>query len=240
MPILEESRLHGYWKDAGIKLNGPAVDGLTLTFLRQWDFVNKNKNSDYSSFLNNFEVSKNNALVTPYADGLDYPDNIGKNAYLNIIAGAAEKIYIMSPYLVLDDSIKNLLINKAKSGIDVRIILPEVADKKIVYTITRNTAEKLMLEGVKCYTMKNSFVHSKVVLTENSAIVGSINMDLRSFYQQFESSIYLTDSNTMDAIEQDFLDTFNKSTEITKSNMNRRFLTFRIMAGITNILSPFM
>lgn len=236
---INEKRTHGYWKDAGIRMQGDAVDGFTLMFLRQWEFVSKS-NEDYSKFLGLCEKAINSSTLVPYADGLEYADNIGKNAYTNMIANANKKLYIMSPYLILDDTIKNLLINKAKSGVDVRIILPEIADKKFVYVISRNTAEKLMYYGIKIYTMKNSFVHTKVMINEHSAIVGSINMDLRSFYQQFESAVYLNDPNTLTDIENDFIDTFNKSIEITKSNMKRNKLSFRILAGILNLISPFM
>lgn len=235
-----ESRIHGYWKDAGIKIEGPAVDGFSTIFLNQWDFVLKQAPSNYAPFLNHNTPIENTSLVIPYADGLEYPDNIGKNAYLNLISNAKEKIYIMSPYLVLDDTLKTALISKAKSGVDVRIIIPEIADKKLVYIVSRNTAEKLSQEGVHCYIMKNSFVHSKIMLTESSAIVGSINMDLRSFYQQFESAVYLSDPSTLNSIHSDFLNTFNKSTELTNENMNRRWLSFRIIAGFINLFSPFM
>ena len=119
-------------------------------------------------------------------------------------------------------------------------MLPEVADKKIVYIISRNNAEKLIKHGVKIYTMKNSFVHSKVMLTENSAVVGSINMDLRSFYQQFESAVYTNDKTVMRDILNDFEDTFKKSVFIEGSKLKRNKLSFRIIAGITNLISPFM
>ena len=234
-----EKRLYGYWKDSGIKLEGPCVDALTLMFLRCWAFVTK-KQVNFSSYLNKSESFNNNSIIVPYADGLEYQDNIGKNAYTNLISNANEKIYIMSPYFVIDDTIRNLLINKAKSGVDVRIILPEIADKKVVYMISRNTAEKLMKFGIKLYTMKNSFVHSKVMLTENSAIVGSINMDLRSFYQQFESAVYLNDKETLKDIESDFSNTFNISTFIEGKKLKRNKLTFRMVAGVVNLISPFM
>ena len=146
----------------------------------------------------------------------------------------------MSPYLILDDSIKNLLELKAQSGVDVRIIIPEVADKKLVYIQTRNIAEKTMIKGVKLYTLKNSFVHSKLLLTESVGVVGSINFDLRSFYQQFENAVIITDEKTLLAINKDFENSFIKSTIINKENMNRRFLTFRICAGLTSLMSPFM
>jgi len=234
-----EKRLHGYWKDSGIRLEGPAVDGLTTIFLRNYEFVSR-KDENYEQFLNLSEKKNNSSLVVPYADGLEYQENIGKNAYTNLIANANEKLYIMSPYFVIDDTITNLLINKAKAGIDVRIILPEIADKKIVYIISRNTAEKLIKHGVKLYTMTNSFVHSKVILTENSAIVGSINMDLRSFYQQFESAVYLNDKQTLSDIEKDFINTFNISKFIENEKLKRNKLSFRIFAGIVNLISPFM
>lgn len=236
---VNEKRLYGYWKDAGVKIEGLAVDGFTLMFLRQYEFISC-KDEDYGKFLNKAEKHDNNSIIVPYADGLEYEANIGKNVYTNMIANASEKLYIMSPYFVIDDTINNLLINKAKSGVDVRIILPEIADKKLVYIISRNTAEKLVLSGVKVYAMKNSFVHSKVVLTENSAVVGSINMDLRSFYQQFESALYLNDKQTLIDIEKDFEDTFNKSTQFKKETLKRNKFSVRVIAGITNLISPFM
>lgn len=236
---VNEKRSHGYWKDCGIRLSGEAVDGLTLNFLRQYEFVTK-KQEKYEKYLKRFEKSENNSIFVPYADGLEYKENIGKNVYTNMIANANKKIYIMSPYFVVDDTITNLLINKAISGVDVKIILPDIADKKIVYLISRNNAEKLIKHGVKLYTMRNSFVHSKILLTENSVVVGSINMDLRSFYQQFEDAVYMNDSGVMKKIEMDFEETISKSMYIDKSLMKRNRLSFRMMAGIVNIISPFM
>jgi len=236
---INEKRQYGYWKDAGIKVKGPAVDGFTLMFLRQWEFVSR-KEISFDNYLNLAKKTTNDALFVPYADGLEYPENIGKDAYTNIIANSNKRLYIMSPYFVIDDTLRNMIINKAKSGVDIRIILPEVADKKIVYIISRNTAEKLIPYGIKLYTMKNSFVHSKVMLNETSAVVGSINMDLRSFYQQFESALYTNDKQTLKEIEADFEETFEKSNFIGKKNMKRKSAAFRLVAGVVNLISPFM
>jgi len=236
---INEKRLYGYWKDSGIKLVGPCVDAFSLMFLRQWEFLTK-KQETLQEFLGLSEIKENNSYFAPYADGLEYDENIAKNVYINLISGAKERLYIMSPYFVLDDAIKNLIINKAQMGVDVRIVLPEIADKKMVYVVSRNTVEKLMPYGVKLYTMKNSFVHSKLILTENCAAVGSINMDLRSFYQQFECGVLLTDEGEMKEIEADFNDVFIKSLVIDDKNKKRNKLYFRAAAGIINILSPFM
>jgi cardiolipin synthase len=236
---INEKRLYGYWKDAGIRLCGEAVDGFTLIFLRQWEYLS-GKAEDYSLYLGKYESKESESLVVPYADGLDYQGTIAKSAYENLIASAEEKLYIMTPYFICDDTLINLIKNKAQSGVDVRIILPEIPDKAIVYAVSRNNTEKLIEYGVKLYCMNDSFVHTKAVLTENAVIVGSINMDLRSFYQQFECAVYTNDEKTMASLLSDFEETFKSSTLVIEENKKRRKLIHRVFVGIMQFFAPFM
>ncbi len=236
---VNQKRMHGYWKDNGVRLEGCAVDAFTLMFLRQWEVLNKKK-EDYSPYLNKAEKFDDKGVVLPYADGLEYKTAICKNTYENMMSGADEFIYIMTPYFIVDDTYSNILINKAMSGVDVRIIIPEVPDKAFVYGVTRNNLEKLMEYGVKVYCMKCAFVHSKVLLTENCAVVGSINMDLRSFYQQFECAVYLNDKSVMEDIKGDFDKTFDDSVLITQNNKLRKHILYRAFAGVMQIFAPFM
>ena len=154
--------------------------------------------------MNKYETIKNKSVVVPYADGFDYEHAVGRGVYENIISGATEFVFIMTPYFIIDDGFSNLLINKALSGVDVRIVLPEIPDKTYVYSVTRNNAEKLIDYGVKIYTMNNSFVHAKVVMSEHSVAIGSVNLDLRSFYQQFECGVYSNDKDFSFSVKQDF------------------------------------
>ncbi|MEG1527543.1 MAG: cardiolipin synthase [Clostridia bacterium] len=236
---INEKQMYGYWKDTGVRLDGTAVDGFTLIFLRQWEFLTKTK-QDYLPFLKLNQPTTNTSVVMPYADGLDYASAIGKNTYLNIMASAKEKLYIMSPYFIPDDSIINMLANKALSGVDVRIILPGIPDKSLVYSVSRNNAERLIDSGAKIYCMKNSFVHSKLVLSENSVVIGSINIDLRSFYQQFESAVYTNDAKVLSDVLQDFDLTFEDCEQITNKNTKRRNIFNRIKAGILQLFAPLM
>ena len=236
---VNQKRMHGYWKDNGIRLDGSAVDSFTLMFLRQWEVLKKKK-EDYSIFLNKAEKFDSSCAVVPYADGLEYKASICKTTYENMMAGADEFIYIMTPYFIVDDTFSNILISKAMSGVDVRIIIPEVPDKIFVYGVTRNNVEKLIEYGVKVYCMKCSFVHSKLLLTENSVVIGSINMDLRSFYQQFECAVYLNDMAVMKEIKDDFENTFNDSLLITEKNKLRNHVFYRLFAGVMQIFAPFM
>lgn len=236
---VNEKRMHGYWKDTGVRIDGEAVDGMSLIFLRQWEYLSGIK-EDYTPFFGNYEKFPNSSVVAPYADGLDFEKNVGKNVYENIISGAKERLWIMTPYFIPDEIITGLLKNKAASNVDVRIILPEVPDKAFAYAVTRNNAEKLIGCGVKIYCMKHSFVHSKLILTENCAVIGSINMDLRSFFQQFECAVYTDDAGVMQDIEKDFEDTFGKSEIIDEDNGRRSKLRNRALAGVLQIFAPLM
>lgn len=236
---INEKRMHGYWKDSGVRLEGPAVDGFTLAFLRQWEYLTGVK-EDYLPFLNKAELKKNTSCVVPYVDGPEYKLPIGKNVYENLIAGANEKLYIMTPYFIPDDSFAFLMANKALSGVDVRIIIPDIPDKNYVYSVSRNNAEKLIECGVKVYIMKNAFVHAKTVMSEKAVSTGSINVDLRSFYQQFESAIVTDDKKVILDVEKDFNQTFKKCILLDKNNLKRKNLFNRIKSGVMQIIAPFM
>ena len=236
---INEKRLFGYWKDNGLRLKGPAVDSFSLIFLRQWQFLT-GKSEDYNQYFNHFDTYPNSSTVIPYADGLDFKDHIGKGAYENAISSATEKLYIMTPYFILDDTITTLIENRVKSGVDVRIVLPDIPDKKLVYSVSKADAEELTKSGVKIYYMKHAFVHTKAVLTENSAITGSINMDLRSFYQQFECAIYTDDKCALLDAEKDFSNTLSLSTLITDNNKRLKNPFYRVVAGFMQLFAPFM
>ncbi len=234
-----EKRMHGYWKDAGIKIEGTATNNFTIAFLNEWQFLT-NEKPDYKQFLNKSKSTETFETTVPFVSGPNYPYSIAQNMYANQISNSKEKLYIMTPYFIPDETINNLLINKARAGVDVRIILPHIADKKFVYVVSRSNAEKLMKHGIKLYVMKHSFVHSKVMLNENSAIVGSINIDLRSFNQQFESAVLTDGKQTLKQIESDFENTFTWCEKITLKTQKRNSVLYRILAGFFNIISPFM
>ena len=231
-----EARLYGYWKDGGVRVEGPAVDGFTLMFLRQHDYLTR-KLSDYEKYFNHFDKKRNASVAVPFSCGLDRDGFIGKELYFNVFSRAQKRLYLMTPYLVPDEALLSMLISKALSGVDVRIILPEIPDKPYVYRITRNNAAKLEESGVKIYLMRDSFVHSKFVLSDYCAIIGSINLDMRSFYQQFESALYTDDKELMAEVEADFERTFE---ECRPQGDEKNTLVNKVIACVLKIVSPLM
>lgn len=234
---INEKRTHGYWKDSGIRLSGRCVDSFTLSILRQWEFLT-HKKEDYTRYINIADDKKDNSnICVPYVTGPDYEQKIAKDVYENLIANAKEKLYIMTPYFIPDETILGLLKNKAQCGVDVHIILPEIPDKSFVYLITLDNAETLMKYGVKVHIMKNSFVHSKVVLSENACVVGSINMDQRSFYQQFESAVFSNDEALMESVMADFEKSISRS---VPHSVKKKGLIKTILIYILRLVSPLM
>ena len=228
-----------FWKDMGVRIDGNAVDEFTRLFLIQWSKITRQE-VDLTSFTGLATINSNHSAVIPFADGLEYKETIGKGVYINLISNAREYLYISCPYFIIDDTIKDLLINKARSGVQVKIILPEIPDKTLVYWVSRNNAEKLIKHGVKIYTMKNAFVHGKVMLNENGVVIGSINLDLRSFYQQAECAVYTDDKSVIKEVKSDFEFMEKRSLIIDEQNklINNSFKG--VIVKVLQIFAPFM
>jgi len=228
-----------FWKDMGVRIDGNGVDQFTQLFLSQWALITGEK-VDFAPYLNLADCYQNQSTLIPFADGLEYNDKIGKGVYINLISNAEKYLYMSCPYFIIDDTIKDLLINKARSGVKIKIILPEIPDKTFVYYVSRNNAEKLIEYGVNVYTMKNAFVHGKVMLNEKGVVIGSINMDLRSFYQQAECAVYTDDKNVIDDVLEDF-EFMEKQSQLIGEENKLINNTFKgVIVRVLQIFAPFM
>lgn len=232
---INELRMYGYWKDAGVRLDGAAVDGFTHMFLRQWEFLSRAA-EDYAPYLGLAAPRENASLFVPYAGGLDFDAPICRDVFRNIIAKAQGRLWLMTPYLVPDDELLDLLGDKAEGGTDVRVILPGVPDKGIVYRLTLANGEKLASRGVRVCCMKDSFVHSKLMLSDVCCVVGSVNMDMRSFYERFECAVYSDDVSLYRALEEDFARTFAECAPLSL----RRGAVGRVADRLLQIAAPLM
>ena len=224
------------FKDAGVRIDGCGVEAMTLAFLRQWEFE-CGKSGDWGSFLGLHTPTENLSTVVPYAGGPDIKEDVCHGVYLNMINSAKQKLYIMTPYFVPGSGILSALKAKSLSGVDVRLVLPEVPDWLFLYRVTVSYAESLMQYGVKVYYAKNTFVHSKVVLTESCAAVGSVNMDMRSFYLEFDNGVISDDKAFLADAEGDFNAVFAENEQAQKSRGN---IFGKMLTGFLKIFSPLM
>lgn len=231
-----QRKMEGVWKDSGIRIDGAAVDGLSAQFIRQWQFATREK-LDSQKYLNKFDAAENCSLFIPYAGGPEMQGNVCRSVYRDVVLAANEKLYIMTPYLVPDSRFMKLLFKKAAEGVDVRVVLPGVPDYRYIYKITLSNARKLIKRGVKVYYSGGEFVHSKVMLTEQVAVVGSVNLDMRAFYQELDNGMVTDDEIVKGQIQEDFnrFFEFNEEAELKKFNPVSKLIEL-----ILKLVSPLM
>ena len=202
----------GIWRDNCIRVEGPATYGFLQLFLTNWDLVNKIE-EDFTKFKYDFKKLNNqDSYVLPYGDvPFDY-ESISEHTYLNIINGAKKYLYISTPYLILTESLQHSLINAKRKGVDVRIVIPGIPDKKITYQLTKSNCYNLILAGIDIYIYTPGFNHAKTFLADDKfATVGTINLDLRSMFLHYENNILLFNNECIKDIKLDFEDMFKNS-----------------------------
>ena len=232
---------YGIWKDNDIKISGKAVWNFTIMFLNMWNSYRK-EDEDYEKYKYNFSTENlpENGYTIPYGETPLDSEIVGENVYLNIINQAQKYVYIMTPYLIIDTDMINSLILSAKRGVDVRIIVPGIPDKKIVYSLTTSYFETLIKNGVKIYKYTPGFVHSKVFVSDdNIATVGTINLEYRSLYLHFECGIFMQDVDVIDDVKNDLIDTIEKSHLVTKKEASPKLLK-GIWQAVLRLFAPLM
>ena len=231
---------YGHWKDNGIKVEGEAVWNYTVMFLTMWNAIKKT-DKDFTIFKHHFKDKiKENGYIAPYGDTPLDSEITGEDIYLNIINQAHHYVYIFTPYLIIDTDIINALNLAAKRGVDVRIIIPGIPDKKMVYILSESYIESLVNAGVKVYKYTPGFLHAKVFISDDHiATVGTINLDYRSLYLHFECGLYLEDAQCIKDIKKDVEETIKKSHQVTKKEATPGFLK-NICQAILRIFAPLM
>ncbi len=228
---------HGYWKDNGIKIIGNAIWNLTIMFLTMWN-ANIDEDKDITKFKYQFPKNKDLGYVSAYGSAPLHKDIIGEDIYLNMINGAKKYLYILTPYLIIDTDVINSLTRAAKRGVDVKIVVPGIPDKKIVYFMSSSYFEILVNAGVKIYTYTPGFVHSKVFVCDDiKATVGTLNLDYRSLYLHFENGIYLENHKEITKIKEDVVNTITSSHQVTKKEAKPNFFK-SILQAILRIIAP--
>ena len=212
----------GHWKDGGIRITGEAVRGLVKLFLSSWHLA-AGAPSELQKYLSEVMPAKesDNGFYIPFGSGPAhvYKRPVCKNALLNTVNQAEKYVYITTPYLVIDYDLTESLRNACARGVDVRIITPGVADKKLVKIMTKSSYPYLVEAGVKIYEYAPGFIHEKSVVCDDLyALVGTVNLDYRSFAHHYEDAVWIYASPTVLDIKKEFLKTVDLSLEIRKNS----------------------
>ncbi|MBE7035694.1 MAG: cardiolipin synthase [Ruminococcaceae bacterium] len=228
-----------HWKDAAVMHRGHAVNSFTLMFLTMWQTLTGEEVKP-EVFLSLPAPDMDEGFVIPFCDSPVDGEYVNERAYMNLIHGAREYLYIETPYLIIDDAMVAALILAAKNGVDVRIMTPGVPDKWYAHMTTRSYYRELLEGGVAIYEYTPGFIHSKVMAADDAvAVVGTVNMDCRSLFLHFECATWLCGCRAIRHIRKDFTETLKKCKKIEVSDC-KLGLFKRILQMVLRLLAPLM
>ncbi|MCQ2983251.1 MAG: phospholipase D-like domain-containing protein [Treponemataceae bacterium] len=233
-----------YWKDAAIRLTGPAAISFSAMFLELWHLSHKTDPSeDCRKFITGaagyWKEHRNTGTLIPYGDDAFNTDDLAEDVYIHLISQAQKQVCFMSPYAVFDNHLLNTLIMAARRGVQVQIIVPQVYDHYVTWCMGRVILRKLIQNGVQVFCYQKGFIHSKVCISDSQlATVGTINLDYRSFSTNFECGVLLHAVPEIAAMEQDYAATLAECTELTIENYRKIPLVRRFIGHLLLPLAP--
>lgn len=237
---INEIERFGHWKDNAMLITGNSVIALTTMFLELWDYATENEHSDNKNYIKTQDLNLK-GYIQPFSDSPLDDYNVSENVYMHIINSAQKFVYITTPYLILDNEMVSCLRLASQSGIDVRIITPHIPDKASVHAVTRSFYKVLIEAGVKIYEYTPGFIHGKTILSDDIVgVLGTINMDFRSFYMHFECGAILYDCDVLVDIKKDFEETLALSEEILISNIRKRLGLKNFFDALLRLFAPMM
>ena len=185
---------------------------------------------------------KGEGYLIPFGDGPRpiYRRHVSKCAIQNMIGSAVDRVYMTTPYLIIDNDLCADIERAALRGVDVRIIVPHVPDKRIVFAITRSFYPRLMDAGVKIYEYEPGFIHSKTYVADGKyAIVGTVNLDYRSLVHHFENGVWMYRTDAVRSVEEDIAETLEHCIRVTTDMLKRGPLS-RLVRSFIRIFAPMM
>ena len=224
----------GSWRDTHIQVEGPAVMALQVSFQEDWYYACKEV-PDIP-----FEPRvAGEQTVLAFASGPTESWNLTAAIYAEIIHDVRKRLWIASPYFVPDPMLRTAIGHAALRGVDVRIILPQKPDHLLPW-LSSYTFYPLMREaGVKIWRYQRGFMHQKVLLADDDlAIVGSANLDFRSFMLNFELSAVIQDAAFAKTVEKMFEKDFARSEAENLQKFEKAKFLFRLKCRLAALMSP--
>lgn len=229
---------YNHWKDTSILFEGEAVHSLTLMFLQFYRYYTKTDENP-EQFRYQFDPKdEKEGFIQAFSDTPTCDDDVTLDSHLNIITNAKRYVYMQTPYLVIGYEMIKALTMAAASGVDVRIVVPGTSDTMIADQVTKANCHVLARGGVKIYSYTPGFVHSKIMVSDDKiCMVGTTNMDFRSYYLHYEANIVVINDTAVEACLKDHLDTFEKSRLVTLEEMEKTPYLLRLFRGVIRIFS---
>ena len=238
---INEKVMYGHWKDTAIRLEGEAVWELTRLFVEDFG-INVRKMPEIPAGCYPEQDITEGGYIIPFGDGPRplYDRRVGKSVIQNMLAGATRYVWMTTPYLIIDNDLCQSIENAALRGVDVRIIVPHIPDKKLVFEITQSFYGRLMDAGVKIYEYEPGFIHAKSYIADDEyAMIGTINLDYRSLVHHFENGVWMYRCQAINDMKRDMESVFEKSISVT-AEMRKAGMFRRFVRSVARIFAPML
>lgn len=214
----------GHWKDSALRLTGEGAWRFAAQFIQMWKMLGRTLPNEDDYYRPRPQSPQAEGFCQPFQDGpVNNPDNPAEAVYLQLIASARRMLYITTPYYAVEESVQEALCIAADAGVDVRLMIPAIPDKKFVYLAAETYWGQLLRHGVKIYKYTPGFLHAKSVLADReAALVGSINMDYRSFQLHYECAALMYHTPAVEELLEDMDGIMADSTPYTLAQWERR------------------
>lgn len=233
-----------YWRDTHAKIEGPLAKSMQRHFIVSWNLACSKKMAVEKELFPDVSIdSSKGALVLSQivAGGPIYPKSNIMMTYFHAFSLAKNKLYVTNPYFIPSESIMNSLEQAAISGVDVRLMVPYKSDSAIVGAASRFYFSELLYSGVRIFLYKKGFVHAKTVVADTKlSIVGTANMDIRSFDLNFEIMSVNYGGKFAAELEKLFIDDLKECVEITQEDWSKIGMGKKLIYSIARLISAFL
>lgn len=232
----------GHWRDAHVMIRGGSVDTLQHIFITDWYQVSKQKLSMQSNDSKRIAAPIEKTLFTDIVwSGPNSPYPYSLHQIIAFLYQVKRKVLIATPYLVPDPSLLMVLKERSAAGIEIIIMLPNKADHRLVYYATQSYIEELMLAGVKIYLYQSGFMHSKMMISDDTSVfIGTANLDMRSFFLNYEVNAVIYDKDTVRVAQEQFERDLQNSAAVTLESFQNRAVYKKIAEAIARLFSPLL
>ena len=249
----------GHWKDAVVSLSGDAVRTFVVLFLQNWhlngdkpndvweNYIASDANNQKYDFASDADIQKNysnageKGFVIPYADSPNIFKTIGETVYIDILNQATDYVWITSPYLILGSAVLKAMTYASERGVDVRLIIPHIPDKKMPFLIAKSFYPELIHAGIKVYEYTPGFIHAKIFVSDHKvATIGSYNLDFRSFFLNYEVGTWFAHCPAVKEISKDYEMTLKECHFIVLEDYKSLSFVSRIIGKVLRLFGPLM
>ena len=226
----------GHWKDSGVRMEGEGAWGFAAQFIRMWKMMGHTLPNE-DDFYRPRREGAGSGYCQPFTDGpLNNPDNPIEETYLQLMASAKRFLYLTTPYYAVEEYMQKSLCMAADAGVDVRLMIPAIPDHKFTYMVAETYWGELLSHGVKIYKYTPGFLHAKSVMVDREvALLGSTNMDYRTFQLHYECGVLLYHMPAVEELLEDLDDVMNKSAVYTLEDWNHRSWFRRSFASLLRL-----